>query len=147
MTRHRWLLIVAIAAALVGMHHLVAEHRGHAGPSAHGPMTLAAGAGSVLISPTPTEHPPAGPLAVNPVKASVALTAVSASHPCCGDSRNMVEQGCLAVLTTITAVTAVLIVVTAWRRPAGPGHLRAGSAPVRCGHSPPVLFDVSSSTF
>jgi hypothetical protein len=59
MIRNRWLLIVAIAAALVGMHHLVAEHRGHAGPFAHAPLTLAAGVGSLLMSPTPAERPPA----------------------------------------------------------------------------------------
>lgn len=126
MIRHRWIWIVAIAAALVGMHRLVAEHRGHAGPSAHAPMTLAAGVGSVLMSPTPTEHIPAGPLAVNPVEASVALTAVLASHTCCGDSKDMVGRCCLAVLTTITAVTAALMFVTAWRRRGWPGCLRAG---------------------
>jgi len=63
MIRHRWLLIVAIAAALVGMHHLAAEHRGHAARFAHAPMTLAAGIGSVLMSPTLTAHFPAGRLA------------------------------------------------------------------------------------
>jgi hypothetical protein len=94
MIRHRWLLIVAIAAALVGMHHLVAERRGHAGPFAHAPLTLAAGVGSLLMSPTPPERPPA-----------VAS-----------------DQG---------------------RR----GICGQGSALVRRGHSPPVQFDVPSSTF
>jgi hypothetical protein len=126
MIRHQWLLIVAIATALVGIYHLVAEHSGHAGRFAHAPMTMAAGVGWSLMSATPTEHSPAGPLAVNPVEASVALTAVLALHPCCGDSMDMVGHCCLAVLTTITALAAVLIFVTAWRRPGEPGHLRAG---------------------
>lgn len=126
MIRHRWLLIVAIAAALVGMHHLVAERSGHAGHSAHAPITMAAGIGSSLMSPTPTEPSAAGPLAVNPVEASVALAAVPAPHSCCGDSMDVVGHCCLAVLTTITALTAALIFVTAWRRPWEPGHLLAG---------------------
>ena len=82
-TRYQWLLIVTTATGLVGMHHRVAEPTGHAGHSAHTtPTILAAGPGSSLMSPTPTEHSAAGPLAVNPVEARVTVTAVQASHPC-----------------------------------------------------------------
>jgi hypothetical protein len=81
------------------MYHLVAEHSGHAGRFAHASMTMAAGVGSSLMSATSTEHPLAGPPAVKPVEASVALTAVLASHPYSGDSIDMVGHCCLAVLT------------------------------------------------
>jgi hypothetical protein len=128
---------VTIAAGLVGMHHLVAEPSGHAGHSAHTtPMILAASPGSSLMSPTPTEHSHAGPLAVNPVEASVTATAVQASHPCCGDPRDL-GRCCFAVSTTISALTTVLIFVAAWRRPWGPGHLLVGVGAVAA-RAPPT---------
>ena len=87
--RYQWLLIVAIAAGLIGMHHLVAGHGGQEGQSAHTPMTIAAGPGLSLMSPTPTEHSHAG-LAMNPVLARVAANSVLASHPCCCDPMDLV---------------------------------------------------------
>jgi hypothetical protein len=136
-TRYQWLLVVTIAAGLVGMHHLVAEPSGHAGHSAHTtPMILAASPGSSLMSPTPTEHSHAGPLAVNPVEASVTATAVQASHPCCGDPRDL-GRCCFAVSTTTSALTTVLIFVAAWRRPWGPGHLLVGVGAVAA-RAPPT---------
>lgn len=127
MIRHRWLLTVAIAAALVGMH-LVTEHRGYAGRFAPAPIIRAAGVGWSLVSPTLTADSPGGPLAVKPVQASLASTAVLASHPCCGVSMAMVGHCCLAVLTTApaSAPTASCMFVTAWPRPWRPEHLRAG---------------------
>ena len=137
MIRHQWLLIVAIAAGLVGMHHLVAENSGHAGHSAPTPMTMAAGPGSSLMSPTPTEHADAGPLTVNPVVARTALASVLVRHPCCGDVMAMVGYCCLAVLTTISTLTGVLLFVAAWRRPWEPGHLLVGVSAVAA-RAPPI---------
>jgi hypothetical protein len=126
MIRHRWLLTVAIAAALVGMHHLVTEHRGHAGHFAPAPITRATGVGWSLMSSTLTADSPGGPPAVKPVQARLASTAVLVLHPCCGVSMAMVGHCCLAVSTTAPARTAASMFVTAWPRPWRPGHLRAG---------------------
>jgi hypothetical protein len=137
-TRYHWLLSVTIAAGLVGMHHLAAEHNGHAGHSARTmPMTLAASPGSSLMSPTPTEHSHAGPLAVKPVEATVTATAVLGTHPCCGDPMDPVGHCCLTVLTTISPLTTVLIFAAAWRRPWEPGHLLAGVSAVAA-RAPPT---------
>lgn len=139
--RYQWLLIVAIAAGLIGMHHLVAGHGGQEGQSAHTPMTIAAGPGLSLMSPTPTEHSHAG-LAMNPVLARVAANPVLASHPCCCDPMDLVGHCCLAVLTAMTALAAALVLVTAWRRLWEPGHLLVGvgAVPARAPPTGSVRF-------
>jgi hypothetical protein len=141
MIRYQWFLIVAIAVGLIGMHHLVAEHGGHEGQSAHTTMIMTAGPGWSLMHPTPTEHSHARP-AVNPVGARVAAISVLASYPCSCDPTDMVGHCCLAVLTAMTALTAVLILGTAWRRLWEPGCLLVGvgAVPARAPPSGSVRF-------
>ena len=145
MIRHRWLLTVAIAAALVGMH-LVTEHRGYAGRFAPAPIIRAAGVGWSLVSPTLTADSPGGPLAVKPVQASLASTAVLASHPCCGVSMAMVGHCCLAVLTTAPPPPALPHACLSRRGldHGGRNICGQGSAPWRCERRPPVQCDVPS---
>ncbi|MDQ2790909.1 MAG: hypothetical protein DLM60_04060 [Pseudonocardiales bacterium] len=112
MIRHQWLLIVAIAAGLVGMHHLVADPAGHTMP-----MMVATDSGSTSI---PTERSHAGPVGVNPVVPRlVSISVVVSQADCC------VGHCCVAVLTALTGLATALILVAAWRRPSEPGFLLA----------------------
>jgi hypothetical protein len=92
MIRHQWVLIVAIAAGLVGMHHLVHAQTVH-------PMAMARA--------TPTGHADPDPAGANAIEPR--STSVGASQADCCDPLNMVGHFCLAVLTTITALTVALI--------------------------------------
>lgn len=110
MIRHQWLLIVAIAAGLIGMHHLVADPAGH----------MATGSGSTSMSTMPTERSHAGPVGINPVEARlVSISLVVSQADCC------VGHCCVAVLTALTGLATALIFVAAWRRPLEPGSLLA----------------------
>jgi hypothetical protein len=87
MIRHQWLLIVVITAGLIGMHHLVHVHTGHAGHS----------------HPASIEGGP------------VAVMSTAVSHADCCDPMDMVGHLCLAVLTAITVMVAVVLAAM-WRR-------------------------------
>ncbi len=108
LARHQWLLIVAIAAGLVGMHHLVHADTAHATP-----MTMA--------SAMPTEHIHPAPIGVTPV----AMTSPLALHADCCDPMTMMGHLCLAVLTALAALAAAMIFAVASRRSLGSGHLLA----------------------
>jgi hypothetical protein len=110
MTRHQWLLIVAIVAGLVGMHHLVQA------PPVH--MTSIA-----MASATHTEHADRDRAGLKPVEVRSTSTSVMASQPDCCDSMGMAGHCCLAVLTA--ALAAALIMAAAWLRPLEPGYLLA----------------------
>jgi hypothetical protein len=116
MTRHQWLLIVAIVAivaGLVGMHHLV-----HA-PPVH--MTSIA-----MASATQTEHADRNRAGLKPLEVRSTSTSVVASQPDCCDSMDMAGYCCLAVLTAaLAALAASLIMAAAQRRPLEPGYLLA----------------------
>ncbi|MGQ0717399.1 MAG: DUF6153 family protein [Pseudonocardiales bacterium] len=114
------MLIVAIAAGLVGMHHLVAAHTAHTMP-----MTM--------TSATPTEHVHSTPIGITPV----AITSPLVSHAGYCDPMNMVGHLCLAVLTAITALLAAIIFAATRRRPLEPGHLRA-TASAGAARAPPI---------
>jgi len=121
-TRRQWLLIVAIAAGLVGMHHLV-----HARVVRTMPMALA--------SATHTGHADSDPVVVGLVAAT--STPVVASPADCCDHMDMVGHFCLAVLTAITALAAALILAAARCRPLEPGHLLAAVSAVAA-RAPPI---------
>lgn len=129
-TRQQWFLIVAIAAGLIGMHHLVHIHSGHPMP-----VLMATGPGPALMSPTPTEHVHFGPIDVSPVGAR--STSVVAAQPWCCEPMEMMGHFCMAVLTALTALTAALILAAAWRRPWELGHLLAGVRALAA-RSPPI---------
>jgi hypothetical protein len=134
-TRHQWLLIVVIAAGLVGMHHLLLACTAQTMP-----IALATGSVSSLMmvpsaGATPILHAAPAPAGTNSVEASSVVT----SQADCCDPMDMVEHFCLAVLTALTTFAAALIVAVAQRRPAEPGDLlvdvRVGAArapPVGC---------------
>jgi hypothetical protein len=92
MARYQWLLMVAIAVGLVGMHHLVHTHPAHTMTSAIHPDSAGASPSAVLS------------------------TSMMGSGTDCCDPMNMVGHLCLAVLTAIAALAAALIVAAAWRR-------------------------------
>lgn len=124
MTRHQWLLIVAIAFGLVGMHHLVQAHTAHAMPVA-------------LPSATHTGDIDPDPVGAHPVEVRSTSTSVVASQAGCCDPMDMVGHPCLAVLTAITALAAALIFAAAWRRPLKPGYLLATVSAVAA-RAPPI---------
>lgn len=106
--RYRGLLVVAIAAGLVLMHHLR--------PVTHGELAPAVGchrSATSMTGLTPAAHALSTPLSVTP-RASVA----TASGISCCDAMNMVGHPCLAVLTIVTALSGVLIGLLAGRLPA-----------------------------
>lgn len=127
--RHQWLLVVAIVAGLVGMHHLITGH----GMS----MAAATGSGSISMSAVPAEHSQAGRLGIHPVEASLVSSSVGMSQADCCGSMDMVGQCCLAVLTTVTALTAALMVAVAWRRVREPGYLLVALSALG-GRGPPI---------
>lgn len=98
MTRHRWLLIVAIAFGLVGMHHLVHAHPDHPTPVA---MASTSHTGHAHPDPAEAKSPPAS---------------LAGPQANCCDPMDMVGHFCLAVLTAVTALAASLIFATARRR-------------------------------
>jgi hypothetical protein len=120
MIRHQWLLIVVIAAGLVGMHHVVHVHTAHTMP-----MTMA--------SATPTKHAHPTPIGATPV----AVTSTLVSHADCCDPVDMVGHFCLAVLAASTALAAALIFAAARRRPVEPGYLLAAVSAVAA-RAPPI---------
>lgn len=133
MTRRQWLLIVVIAAGLVGMHHLLLVCTAHTTP-----MTIVTGPGSsptVMppMSATPSQHADPDPARMNPAEA----TSVVTSQPDCVDPMDMVGHFCLAVLTTITTIAAALIVAVARCRPLEPGYLPVDLSAVAA-RAPPV---------
>lgn len=119
MARHQWLLIVAVAAGLVGMHHLVHAHAAH-------PIAMAS---------THIGHADADPAGASPVAAR--STVVVALPADCCDHRDMVGHLCLAVLTAITSLTAALIFAAARARPLEPGHVLAAVRAVAA-RAPPL---------
>jgi hypothetical protein len=134
MTRRQWLLIVVIAAGLVGMHHLLVVCTAPTMPMA---MAIGPGSSPVMVAPMSTtlQRADPAPAGSNAVGAS---SVVTSQGDCC-DPMDMVGHFCLAVLTALTTLAAALIVAVAQRRPAEPGHLlvdvRAGAArapPVGC---------------
>jgi hypothetical protein len=117
MTRHQWLLIVVIAAGLIGMHHLLLVCTAQT-------MAMATGSGSspTMVAPMsvmPIEHAGPDSAGMNPVGATSAVT----SQADCCDPMDMVGHFCLAVLTAITTLAAGLIVAVARRQPVEPGYL------------------------
>ncbi|MGH3764838.1 MAG: DUF6153 family protein [Pseudonocardiaceae bacterium] len=122
MTRHQWLLTVAIAAGLVGMHHLVHS------PTAH-PMSM--------TSATHIGHSDPDPAGVDSVEMISASTPVVASRVDCCDPVHKMGHFCMAVLTTITALCAALLVAAAWRRPLEQGGLLAAASAVAA-RAPPA---------
>jgi hypothetical protein len=106
MMRHQWLLIVVIAAGLVGMHHLVHMHTEHT---------------KTVASATPTADSHHAPLGLAPV----AMTSPLVPHADCCDPLNMMGHLCLAVLTALTALVVALIFATMWRRPLQMGSVLA----------------------
>ena len=117
MIRRQWLLVVAIVAGLVGMHHLITGHGM--------PMATATGSGSVSMSAAPAEHSHAGRLGIHPVEARLVSSSAGMSQADCCGSMDMVGQCCLAVLTAVTALAAALMVAAVWRRVREPGYLLA----------------------
>lgn len=94
MNRHQWLLIVVIAAGLVGMHHLLLVCTAQTMP-----MDMATGSGSRPImvssmSATPIVHADPSPAGTNSVAAS---SVVTPQADCC-DPMDMVGHFCLAPL-------------------------------------------------
>ncbi|MEO7194382.1 MAG: hypothetical protein ABIZ05_06105 [Pseudonocardiaceae bacterium] len=132
MIRYQWFLIVAIAAGLVGMHHLVQPHTAHTMS-----MTMATSPESSLMSVTPTAHAHPGPMGGNTVGARSNSTSVVTSQPDCCDPMDTVGHCCLAVLTAITAFAASLVFAVAWRRPGELGHLPAALSALAA-RSPPT---------
>jgi hypothetical protein len=130
MTRHQWLLIVVLAAGLIGMHHLLLV--------CTAPMAMATGPGSspMMVPPmsaTPIQHANPDPAGNNPVEA----TSVVTSQADCCDPMDMAGHFCLAVLTAITTLAAALILTVARYRPAEPGHLLVDVSAVAA-RAPPV---------
>jgi hypothetical protein len=113
MARYQWLLMVAIAVGLVGMHHLVHTHPAHTMTSAIHPDSAGASPSAVLS------------------------TSMMGSGTDCCDPMNMVGHLCLAVLTAIAALAAALIVAAAWRRGLVAGHVLAAVSAVAA-RAPPI---------
>lgn len=109
MIRHQWLVIVVIAAGLIGMHHLVHVHTGHAGHS----------------HPAPIEATP------------VAVTSTVASHAGCCDPMDMAGHFCLAVLTAIAALIVAVALVTMWNRALRP-RSRLATISAVAARAPPI---------
>lgn len=124
MTRHQWMLIVAISAGLVGMHHLVHAHPAHTIPMATATATHIGYAGSHLGR-------------IDPVETGVRSTSVVASPSNCCDPMDMVGHFCLAVLTAVWALGIALMFVADSRRPIEPGHLLAALSSVAA-RGPPI---------
>lgn len=124
MTRHQWLLIVAIAFGLVGMHHLVHAHTDHTTPMA-------------MASAPHTGHADPDPAAPNPVEATLTSASVVAPQADCCDPMDMVGHFCLAVLTAITTLAAALIFAAVRRRLLEPGYLPAIVSAVEA-RAPPI---------
>ncbi len=113
MARHQWLLIVAVTAGLIGMHHLACAHAEH--PTA-------------MVSAAPIGY-------ADPDRA--ALTAVVALPAGCCDHMDMVGHLCLAVLTAITSLAAALIFAATRARPPDLGHVLAAVC-ARAARAPPL---------
>jgi hypothetical protein len=125
MARHQWLLIVAIVAGLIGMHHLVQA------PPVH--MTSL-----TMASATHTEHADRDRAGLKPVEVRSMSTSVAASQPDCCDSMDIAGHCCLAVLTAaIAALAAALIMAAAQRRPLEPGYRLAAVSAVAA-RPPPI---------
>ncbi|MGH3777722.1 MAG: DUF6153 family protein [Pseudonocardiaceae bacterium] len=122
LARHQWLLIVAIVAGLVGMHHLVHDDAAHPMP-----MTMAS------VTPTEHVHPAPAPIRVTPV----AVTSTLVPHVDCCDPMNMMGHLCLAVLTAIIALVATMIFAAVRRRPLEPEHVLAAVSAVAA-RAPPI---------
>lgn len=105
MIRPQWLLIVIVAAGLVGMHHLVHAHSEHT-KAIYYPEASA----------TPTVHPRPAPIGVTPV----VLASPAAPQADCCDLMDMVGHFCLAVLTAVTVLIVALIFAAIRRRPLKP---------------------------
>jgi hypothetical protein len=116
--RGQWLLVVAIVAGLVGMHHFVAGHTGHGMP-----MAVATGPQATLMGATPAGRSHVGRVGIHPVEARLVSTSAGMSPPDCCGSMDMMGQCCLAVLTAVTVLAAALMVAVAWRRVGEPGYL------------------------
>jgi uncharacterized protein DUF6153 len=97
MARHQWLLIVAVVAGLIGMHHLACAHAEY--PTA---MVSAAHLGHIDLDRA----------------GSAAVVALPAG---CSDHMDMIGHLCLAVLTAITSLAAALIfaAIRAWSPESG----------------------------
>ena len=95
MTRRQWLLIVVIAAGLVGMHHLLVVCTA---PT----MPIGPGSSPVMVAPMSTtlQRADPAPAGTNAVGASSVMT----SQGDCCDPMDMVGHFCLAVLTAITTL-------------------------------------------
>lgn len=106
MIRPQWLLIVVIAAGLVGMHHVV-----HV-PSVGTPSAQT----EAMTSATPTARPRPDLISVTPV----ALASPAAPRVACCDPVDMVGHLCLTVLTAVTALAVALILAARRCRPLRP---------------------------
>lgn len=126
MARYQWLLIIAIAAGLVGMHHLV-----HADTAAH--VDTAHSMPTTMASTTPTEHAHPTPIAVT----SVAMTSPLGPHADCCDPMTMAEHLCLAVLTALTTLAFVIIFAAVRRRSLELAHLLLAVSAVAA-RAPPI---------
>lgn len=130
MIRHQWLLIVVIAAGLVGMHHLVHVHSDHNVHSDHK---------TTMTSAKPAVHPHPDLIAVAPV----VVTSPAVSQADCCDPMDMVGHFCLAVLTAITALVVALILAAMWCRPLNTRSLLATVSAVAArappGDRPPFI--------
>ncbi|MGH3693940.1 MAG: DUF6153 family protein [Pseudonocardiaceae bacterium] len=102
--RHQWLLIVVVAAGLVGMHHLVHAH-------AEDPIVMASATHIGLAD-------------VDPVAAK-STAVMAAPADCCDHHMDLVGHLCLAVLTAFTSLTAALIFAAARAQPLEAGHVLA----------------------
>lgn len=122
LARHQVLLIVAIAAGLVGMHHLVHPDTAHAMP-----MTTA--------SATPIEHSHPAAVRITPV----AMTSSLAPHTDCCDPMTMMGHLCLAVLTGLTALVAAMIFAAGRSRTLESGRLLAAVGAVAA-RAPPTSY-------
>jgi hypothetical protein len=127
--RRQRLLVVAIVTGLVGMHHFITGH----GMS----MAVTTGSGSISMSAVPAEHSHAGRLGIHPVEASWVSSSVGMPQADCCASMDMVGQCCLAVLTTVIALAAALMVAAAWRRVREPGYLLVALSALG-GRGPPI---------
>jgi Family of unknown function (DUF6153) len=121
LVRRQWLLVVAVVAGLVGMHHLAA---GYTGETGHGmSMAVATGSGSASMSTAAGERSDFGRLGIGPVEVRLGSASVGMSRADCCGLIGMVDQCCLAVLTAVTALAAALLVAAAWRWVREPGYL------------------------
>lgn len=124
MSRHQWLLIVAISFGLVGMHHLVHADTDHTTPMATAPAAH-------------TGHADPDPAAPNPGEAQPTSASIVAPQAGCCDPMDMVGHFCLAVLTAITALTAALTFAAVRRRLLEPGDRLATISAVAA-RAPPI---------